>query len=178
MNGDHLLYRIQTSLDSIRVLSQAKQALSLFISSQHLRDFTFWLQIVCESSSLSLAQWSRGMIRASGARGPGFKSRLSPPAQHPPGAPFYLFYLLWSNYIFRDPQIAFNIAFIDCWQKHSGLHSRVIDSWDLSGQWESSLAECWAVIGWDNVVSEEDINQSGAGTSPHYPGGLGHSHSL
>ena len=25
-----------------------------------------------------LAQWSRGMIRASGARGPGFKSRTSP----------------------------------------------------------------------------------------------------
>ena len=25
-----------------------------------------------------LAQWSRGMIRASGARGPGFKSRSSP----------------------------------------------------------------------------------------------------
>ena len=26
----------------------------------------------------NVAQWSRGMIRASGARGPGFKSRMSP----------------------------------------------------------------------------------------------------
>ena len=35
-----------------------------------------------------MAQWSRGMIPALGAGGPGFKSRLSPPAQHPPGATF------------------------------------------------------------------------------------------
>ena len=34
------------------------------------------------------ACWSRGMILASGARGPGFKSWLSPPAQRPPGATF------------------------------------------------------------------------------------------
>ena len=27
---------------------------------------------------LSMARWSRGMIRASGARGPGFNSRTSP----------------------------------------------------------------------------------------------------
>ena len=33
-----------------------------------------------------VARWSRGMIRASGARGPGFKSRTSPQS-------FYLWYL-------------------------------------------------------------------------------------
>ena len=66
--------------------------------------------------------------------------------------PFLLFYLLWGNYLFSHPQIAFNITFIDCRQKHSGLHSRVIDSWDLSDQWESSLMECRALIGGDDVV--------------------------
>ena len=40
----------------------------------------------------SLAQWSRGMIRASGARGPGFKSRLSPPISF-----YFLFLFLWAN---------------------------------------------------------------------------------
>ena len=40
------------------------------------------------ASLLSLVLWSRGMILASGARGPGFKSRQDPPLQHPPGAPF------------------------------------------------------------------------------------------
>ena len=30
------------------------------------------------------------MILASGARGPGFKSRQDPPLQHPPGAPFVI----------------------------------------------------------------------------------------
>ena len=41
---------------------------------------TDWLSVNFNCTvSPSLAQWSRGMILASGARGPGFNSRSSPP---------------------------------------------------------------------------------------------------
>ena len=36
------------------------------------------IMYILNKSNLTLARWSRGMIRASGARGPGFKSRTSP----------------------------------------------------------------------------------------------------
>ena len=36
------------------------------------------IMYILNESNLTLARWSRGMIRASGARGPGFKSRSSP----------------------------------------------------------------------------------------------------
>ena len=39
--------------------------------------FYFWVSLP-RSTVPHVARWSRGMIRASGARGPGFKSRTSP----------------------------------------------------------------------------------------------------
>ena len=71
----------------------------LFICFIHFRSFSSWLHLrqwwlisgtynikvrICEKGTLKkfsrirMAQWSSGMIPASGAGGPGFKSRLSP----------------------------------------------------------------------------------------------------
>ena len=51
--------------------------------------------VILNHSSLVPARWSRGMIRASGARGPGFKSRTSPEV---------LWQMLsWSEYICATP---------------------------------------------------------------------------
>ena len=43
-----------------------------------LRDWCSTTELKRHNMGLSMARWSRGMIRASGARGPGFNSRTSP----------------------------------------------------------------------------------------------------
>ena len=43
-----------------------------------LRDWCSTTELKRHNIGLSMARWSRGMIRASGARGPGFNSRTSP----------------------------------------------------------------------------------------------------
>ena len=85
----------------------------------------------------SLAQWSRGMIRASGARGPGFKSRLSPPISF-----YFIFLFLWQTIIGYEMKLTVNLFYRDF-----GISYRVYQKlcdWILS--WVMIPATCSDII--------------------------------
>ena len=85
----------------------------------------------------SLAQWSRGMIRASGARGPGFKSRLSPPISF-----YFIFLFLWQTIIGCEMKLTVNLFYRDF-----GISYRVYQKlcdWILS--WVMIPATCSDII--------------------------------
>ena len=69
LTRQHLIIDHKITLASAEKLQHHALLLRLTLTFSIIFDF---------SSHTSMARWSRGMIRASGARGPGFKSRTSP----------------------------------------------------------------------------------------------------